>query len=154
MIKSLELPQKIMLLGSGELGKEFAIAAQRLGNFVIAVDRYKDAPAMQVADCCEVISMLSADDLEAIVSKYKPDFIVPEIEAIRTEKLAEFEQRGITVIPTAAATNYTMNRDRIRELAHTELGIRTAKYGYASSLNELIKISKQIGVTKIVKQVM
>ncbi|MGB6299713.1 MAG: formate-dependent phosphoribosylglycinamide formyltransferase [Rivularia sp. (in: cyanobacteria)] len=154
MKKSLQLPQKIMLLGSGELGKEFVIAAQRLGNFVIAVDRYENAPAMQVADCCEVISMLSADDLEAVVSKYKPDFIVPEIEAIRTEKLAEFEQRGITVIPTAAATNYTMNRDRIRELAHTELGVRTAKYGYASSLNELIDISNQIGFPNVVKPVM
>ncbi len=154
MKKSLKLPQKIMLLGSGELGKEFVIAAQRLGNFVIAVDRYKDAPAMQVADCCEVISMLSADDLEAVVSKYQPDFIVPEIEAIRTEKLAEFEQRGITVIPTAAATNYTMNRDRIRELAHTELGVRTAKYGYASSLDELITVSNQIGFPNVVKPVM
>ena len=154
MKKSVKLPKKIMLLGSGELGKEFVIAAQRLGNFVIAVDRYENAPAMQVADCCEVISMLSADDLEAVVSKYKPDFIVPEIEAIRTEKLAEFEQRGITVIPTAAATNYTMNRDRIRELAHTELGIRTAKYGYASSLNELIEISNQIGFPNVVKPVM
>jgi phosphoribosylglycinamide formyltransferase 2 len=154
MTKSLQLPQKIMLLGSGELGKEFVIAAQRLGNFVIAVDRYKDAPAMQVADCCEVISMLSADDLEAIVSKYQPDFIVPEIEAIRTEKLAEFEQRGITVIPTAAATNYTMNRDRIRELAHTELGVRTAKYGYASSLNDLITVSNKIGFPNVVKPVM
>jgi phosphoribosylglycinamide formyltransferase 2 len=154
MKKSLKLPQKIMLLGSGELGKEFVIAAQRLGNFVIAVDRYKDAPAMQVADCCEVISMLNADDLETIVSKYQPDFIVPEIEAIRTEKLAEFERRGITVIPTAAATNYTMNRDRIRELAHTELGVRTAKYGYASSLNELIEISNQIGFPNVVKPVM
>ena len=154
MNKSLKLPQKIMLLGSGELGKEFVIAAQRLGNFVIAVDRYKDAPAMQVADCCEVISMLSADDLETIVSKYQPDFIVPEIEAIRTEKLAEFEKRGITVIPTAAATNYTMNRDRIRDLAHTELGIRTAKYGYASSLNELITISNEIGFPNVVKPVM
>ncbi len=154
MTKSIKLPQKIMLLGSGELGKEFVIAAQRLGNFVIAVDRYKDAPAMQVADCCEVISMLNADDLEAVVSKYQPDFIVPEIEAIRTEKLAEFEQRGITVIPTAAATNYTMNRDRIRELAHTELGVRTAKYGYASSLNELIDISNEIGFPNVVKPVM
>ncbi|MEM9925556.1 MAG: formate-dependent phosphoribosylglycinamide formyltransferase [Cyanobacteria bacterium P01_D01_bin.50] len=154
MTKPLKLPQKIMLLGSGELGKEFAIAAQRLGNFVIAVDRYKDAPAMQVADCCEVISMLSADDLEAIVSKYQPNFIVPEIEAIRTEKLAEFEQRGITVIPTAIATNYTMNRDRIRELAHTELGIRTAKYGYASSLDELIAVSNEIGFPNVVKPVM
>jgi len=154
MKKSLKLPQKIMLLGSGELGKEFVIAAQRLGNFVIAVDRYKDAPAMQVADCCEVISMLSADDLEAVVSKYQPDFIVPEIEAIRTEKLTEFEQRGITVIPTAVATNYTMNRDRIRELAHTELGVRTAKYGYASSLDELITISNEIGFPNVVKPVM
>jgi phosphoribosylglycinamide formyltransferase 2 len=154
MKKSLKLPQKIMLLGSGELGKEFVIAAQRLGNFVIAVDRYKDAPAMQVADCCEVISMLNADDLETIVSKYQPDFIVPEIEAIRTEKLAEFERRGITVIPTAAATNYTMNRDRIRELAHTELGVRTAKYGYASSLNDLITVSNKIGFPNVVKPVM
>ncbi|MEL6163708.1 MAG: formate-dependent phosphoribosylglycinamide formyltransferase [Cyanobacteria bacterium J06628_3] len=154
MKTSLKLPKKIMLLGSGELGKEFVIAAQRLGNFVIAVDRYENAPAMQVADCSEVISMLSVDDLEAIIGKYKPDFIVPEIEAIRTEKLAEFEQRGITVIPTAAATNYTMNRDRIRELAHTELGIRTAKYGYASSLNELMEISNQIGFPNVVKPVM
>jgi phosphoribosylglycinamide formyltransferase 2 len=144
----------LMLLGSGELGKEFVIAAQRLGNFVIAVDRYANAPAMQVADCSEVISMLSADDLEAVVSKHQPDFIIPEIEAIRTEKLLEFEQRGITVIPTAAATNYTMNRDRIRELAHKELGIRTAKYGYATSLEELIAVSDEIGFPNVVKPVM
>ena len=104
---SIKLPKKLMLLGSGELGKEFAIAAQRLGNYVIAVDRYANAPAMQVADAYEVISMLSADDLEAVVTKHQPDIIIPEIEAIRTEKLIEFEQRGITVIPTAAATNYT-----------------------------------------------
>jgi phosphoribosylglycinamide formyltransferase 2 len=150
----MKLPKKIMLLGSGELGKEFAIAAQRLGNYVIAVDRYPGAPAMQVADTYEVISMLSADDLEAIVTKHQPDFIVPEIEAIRTEKLLEFEQRGITVIPTAAATNYTMNRDRIRELAHTELGIRTAKYAYAATLDELIEISNKIGFPNVVKPVM
>ncbi len=143
-----------MLLGSGELGKEFVIAAQRLGNYVIAVDRYENAPAMQVADCSEVISMLNGDDLERIVSKHQPDFIVPEIEAIRTEKLQEFEQRGITVIPTAAATNYTMNRDIIRELAHTQLGIRTAKYGYASSLEELVNISNGIGFPNVVKPVM
>ena len=111
-MKNLQLPQKIMLLGAGELGKEFVIAAQRLGNFVVAVDRYANAPAMQVADAAEVISMLNGEDLERVVSQYQPDFIVPEIEAIRTEKLSEFEQRGITVIPTAAATNYTMNRDR------------------------------------------
>lgn len=154
MKNSFKLPQKLMLLGSGELGKEFVIAAQRLGNYVIAVDRYANAPAMQVADCCEVISMLSADDLEAVVTKHQPDFIIPEIEAIRTEKLQEFEQRGIIVIPTAAATNYTMNRDRIRELAHQKLGIRTAKYGYASTLEELINISQEIGFPNVVKPVM
>ncbi|MDF5708635.1 MAG: formate-dependent phosphoribosylglycinamide formyltransferase [Nostoc sp. S4] len=151
---NVKLPQKLMLLGSGELGKEFTIAAQRLGNYVIAVDRYPNAPAMQVADCFEVISMLSADDLEAIVTKHQPDFIIPEIEAIRTEKLLEFEHRGITVIPTAAATNYTMNRDRIRELAHQQLGIRTAKYGYAVSLKELIAVSDEIGFPNVVKPVM
>ncbi|ABA22632.1 formate-dependent phosphoribosylglycinamide formyltransferase [Trichormus variabilis ATCC 29413] len=154
MSKAIKLPQKLMLLGSGELGKEFVIAAQRLGNYVIAVDRYANAPAMQVADFCEVISMLSADDLEAVVTKYQPDFIIPEIEAIRTEKLQEFEDRGITVIPTAAATNYTMNRDRIRELAHEELGIRTAKYGYAITLEELIAVSDEIGFPNVVKPVM
>lgn len=154
MSTSIKLPKKLMLLGSGELGKEFVIAAQRLGNYVIAVDRYENAPAMQVADCSEVISMLSADDLETVVTKHQPDLIIPEIEAIRTEKLLEFEQRGITVIPTAAATNYTMNRDRIRELAHTQLGVRTAKYGYASTLEELIAISNEIGFPNVVKPVM
>ncbi len=154
MDSNIKLPQKLMLLGSGELGKEFVIAAQRLGNYVIAVDRYENAPAMQVADCAEVISMLSADDLERIVSNYQPDFIIPEIEAIRTEKLLEFEERGMVVIPTAAATNYTMNRDRIRELAHRKLGIRTAKYGYASTLEELIAISDEIGFPNVVKPVM
>jgi phosphoribosylglycinamide formyltransferase 2 len=151
---SIKLPQKLMLLGSGELGKEFAIAAQRLGNYVIAVDRYANAPAMQVADAYEVISMLSADDLEAVVTKHQPNIIIPEIEAIRTEKLIEFEQRGITVIPTAAATNYTMNRDKIRELAHQKLGIRTAKYGYAITLEELIIVSDEIGFPNVVKPVM
>ncbi|MCC5598354.1 formate-dependent phosphoribosylglycinamide formyltransferase [Nostoc favosum] len=151
---SIKLPQKLMLLGSGELGKEFAIAAQRLGNYVIAVDRYANAPAMQVADAYEVISMLSADDLEAVVTKHQPNIIIPEIEAIRTEKLIEFEQRGITVIPTATATNYTMNRDRIRELAHQQLGIRTAKYGYATTLEELITVSNEIGFSNVVKPVM
>lgn len=143
-----------MLLGSGELGKEFVIAAQRLGNYVIAVDRYEKAPAMQVADCSEVISMLSAEELERVVAQYQPDFIIPEIEAIRTEKLLEFEQRGITVIPTAMATNYTMNRDRIRELAHQELGVRTAKYAYATTLDELVDVSQTIGFPNVVKPVM
>ena len=154
MVKNIQLPKKIMLLGAGELGKEFVIAAQRLGNFVVAVDRYANAPAMQVADAAEVISMLSASDLERVVAKYQPDFIVPEIEAIRTEKLAEFETRGYTVIPTAAATDYTMNRDRIRELAAQELGIRTAKYAYASSLVELEQVAPEIGFPNVIKPVM
>lgn len=150
----LKLPKKLMLLGSGELGKEFTIAAQRLGNHVIAVDRYPQAPAMQVADQCEVISMLSGDDLERVVTKHQPDYIIPEIEAIRTEKLAEFEQRGITVIPTAKATHYTMNRDRIRELAHHELGVRTAKYTYATTLAEMQAAATAIGFPNVVKPVM
>ena len=153
-MKNLQLPQKIMLLGAGELGKEFVIAAQRLGNYVIAIDSYPNAPAMQVADTSEVISMLNGDDLERVVQKHQPNFIVPEIEAIRTEKLAEFEHRGITVIPTAAATNYTMNRDRIRDLAANKLGIRTAKYAYATSLEELIQVSAKIGFPNVVKPVM
>ncbi len=150
----IKLPKKLMLLGAGELGKEFAIAAQRLGNYVIAVDRYDNAPAMQVADAREVIPMLSAEDLERVVSKHQPDFIIPEIEAIRTEKLAEFEQRGITVIPTAKATHYTMNRDRIRELAHQQLGVRTAKYEYATNLTEMQAVSEKIGFPNVVKPVM
>ena len=154
MKENITLPQRIMLLGSGELGKEFVIAAQRLGNFIVAVDRYANAPAMQVADASEVISMLDGAELERIVQQYQPDFIVPEIEAIRTEKLIELEKKGYTVIPTAAATNYTMNRDRIRELAATELGIRTAKYAYASSLTELQSVSKEIGFPNVVKPVM
>jgi phosphoribosylglycinamide formyltransferase 2 len=143
-----------MLLGAGELGKEVVIAAQRLGNRVIAVDRYANAPAMQVADGAEVISMLSGDDLEQVVARYQPDYLIPEIEAIRTEKLQEFEDRGITVIPTARATHYTMNRDRIRDLAASELGVRTARYAYATSLAELQAASDRIGYPNVVKPVM
>jgi phosphoribosylglycinamide formyltransferase 2 len=150
----MKLPKKIMLLGAGELGKEFVIAAQRLGLTVIAVDRYPHAPAMQVADNSAVISMLNSEDLERVVQEFRPDIIVPEIEAIRTEKLQEFEDRGITVIPTAKATDYTMNRDRIRELASTELGVRTARYAYATSLEELVTASEAIGFPNVVKPVM
>lgn len=150
----LSLPKKLMVLGAGELGKELVIAAQRLGNTVIAVDRYDNAPAMQVADTREVISMLSAEGLEQVVSKHQPDYLIPEIEAIRTEKLVEFEERGITVIPTAKATHYTMNRDRIRDLAHRELGIRTAHYAYASSLTEMQMVAQSIGFPQVVKPVM
>ena len=148
------LPKTLMLLGSGELGKEFVIAAQRLGNTVIAIDRYANAPAMQVADVAETISMLDGDALEAVVKKYQPDFIVPEIEAIRTEKLLELEAAGYRVIPTAAATHYTMNRDRIRDLASRELGVRTAKYAYASSLEEAIAACDDIGFPNVIKPVM
>ncbi len=150
----MKLPKRIMLLGAGELGKEFAIAAQRLGQYVVAVDRYAHAPAMQIADASAVISMLNGDDLERVVQEFQPDIIVPEIEAIRTEKLQEFEQRGITVIPTAKATDYTMNRDRIRELAHRELGVRTANYAYANTLEEMVAAAAHIGFPNVVKPVM
>ncbi|WGS74884.1 formate-dependent phosphoribosylglycinamide formyltransferase [Pseudanabaena galeata] len=151
---AITLPKKIMLLGSGELGKEVVIAAQRLGNTVIAVDRYDNAPAMQVADNREVISMLDGESLEAVVKKHQPDLIVPEVEAIRTEKLLELEAQGYTVIPTAAATNFTMNRDRIRDLASSELGLRTARYAYANSLDELKTVAAEIGFPNVIKPVM
>ncbi|MEB3228405.1 MAG: formate-dependent phosphoribosylglycinamide formyltransferase [Synechocystis sp.] len=154
MQSPLTLPQTFLLLGAGELGKEFTIAAQRLGNRVIAVDRYDQAPAMQVADDREVISMLEGEALEAIVKKHQPDWIVPEVEAIRTEKLLDLEHQGYRVIPTAQATNLTMNRDRIRELAATELGIRTAKYDYAENLDQLKNVSQWIGFPNVVKPVM
>jgi phosphoribosylglycinamide formyltransferase 2 len=145
---------KIMLLGSGELGKEFAISAKRLGQTVIAVDRYEGAPAMQVADAYEVIDMLNAEELERVVTKHKPEIIVPEIEAIRTEKLAEFEKRGIQVVPTAKAAHLTMNRDAIRDVAYTKLKLKTAKYAYAETCEELIKASNEIGFPNVVKPVM
>ncbi|MEH2589997.1 formate-dependent phosphoribosylglycinamide formyltransferase [Bradyrhizobium sp. AZCC 1721] len=146
--------RKLMLLGSGELGKEFVISAQRLGLNVIAVDRYVGAPAMQVADHFEVIDMLSATDLERVVAEHKPDIVVPEIEAIRTEKLLEFEQRGIQVTPSAKAAHLTMNRDAIRDLAANQLKLRTARFAYAESREELIRMSEDIGYPNVVKPVM
>lgn len=148
------MSKKLMLLGSGELGKEVVISLKRLGHHVIAVDRYKNAPAMQVADAFEVINMLDANDLQKIVEKHKPDFIIPEIEAIRTEKLEEFEKQGIQVIPTARAAFLTMNRIAIREVAHKELGLRTAKYAYATSALELKNKILEIGLPCVVKPVM
>lgn len=147
--------KKIMLLGSGELGKEFVIAVKRLGCHVIAVDAYADAPAMQVADECEVLtSMLNGDELDAIVAKHKPDIIVPEIEAIRTERFYDYEKQGIQVVPSAKAANITMNRRAIRDLAAKELGIRTAPYTYAASESELEEAVKQIGLPCVVKPLM
>ncbi len=145
---------KIMLLGSGELGKEVVISAKRLGKTVVAVDRYAGAPAMQVADHFEVINMLDAGELGRVVAKHRPDMIVPEIEAIRTERLRDFERNGITVIPTAEATYLTMNRVAIREVASKELGIRTARYAYATSLEELRKAAVDVGIPCVVKPVM
>lgn len=143
-----------MLLGSGELGKEFTIAAKRAGAYVIACDKYAGAPAMQMADEHEVFDMLDGDLLEAAVKKHHPDIIVPEIEAIRTERLFEFEKQGIQIVPSARAVNYTMNRKAIRDLAAKELGIRTAKYFYAKTFEEFKKAADEIGFPCVVKPLM
>ncbi|MFQ7386548.1 MAG: formate-dependent phosphoribosylglycinamide formyltransferase [Alistipes sp.] len=148
-----EVHEKIMLLGSGELGKEFVIAAQRLGQTVVACDSYAGAPAMQVADACEVFHMLDGDALAAAVGKHRPDIIVPEIEAIRTERLYEFEKAGVQVVPSARAVNFTMNRKAIRDLAAKELGLKTARYFYATSYDEL-KQAARIGFPCVVKPLM
>ena len=145
--------KKIMLLGSGELGKEVIISAQRLGCEVIAVDRYDNAPGMQVADKYEVINMLDEQELKKCIKKHKPDLIVPEIEAIRTEVLLEIEKEGQTVIPTARAANLTMNRDRIRDLAKS-IGLPTAQYQYAENINDFTKAVEEIGIPCVVKPVM
>ena len=148
------MTKKILLLGSGELGKEFVIAAQRLGQYVIACDAYAGAPAMQVADEYEVFSMLDGDALDAAVAKHRPDIIVPEIEAIRTERLYHFEEEGIQVVPSAKAVNFTMNRKAIRDLAAKELGLKTARYYYAKSLEELKEAADKIGFPCVVKPLM
>jgi phosphoribosylglycinamide formyltransferase 2 len=143
-----------MLLGSGELGKEVAIAAQRLGCRVVACDRYANAPAMQVADTSEVFPMTDATALKEVIQRHRPDVVIPEIEALAVEALAELEQDGITVIPTARATAFTMNRDQIRDLAAGELGLRTARFAYASNAAELKRVSAPLGWPVVVKPVM
>lgn len=148
------MTKKILLLGSGELGKEFVIAAKRLGQYVVACDSYAGAPAMQVADACEVFDMLDGDRLEAVVAKHDPDIIVPEIEAIRTERLYACEERGIQVVPSARAVNFTMNRKSIRDLAAEELGLKTAQYFYARSFDELKAAAARIGFPCVVKPLM
>lgn len=148
------LQKKIMLLGSGELGKEVVIALQRLGQHVIAVDSYSGAPAMQVAHEYEVINMLNAEALDGVIEKHKPDIIVPEIEAIRTERFYAYEQMGITVVPSAKAANFTMNRKAIRDLAAKELGLKTANYLYATSLEEFKHAVLKIGIPCVVKPLM
>lgn len=146
--------KKILLLGSGELGREFAIAAKRAGQYVIACDKYDNAPAMHVADEREVFSMLDGEALAAVVSKHRPDIIVPEIEAIRTERLFDFEEQGIQVVPSARAVNYTMNRRAIRDLAARQLGLRTAKYFYAKTFDEFRRAADEIGFPCVVKPLM
>ncbi len=148
------MTKKILLLGSGELGKEFVIACQRKGQHVVACDSYAGAPAMQVADECEVFNMLDGDALMAAVEKHRPDIIVPEIEAIRTERLYDCEKMGIQVVPSARAVNFTMNRNAIRELAHTELGLKTADYRYATTYEELEAAAAVIGFPCIIKPLM
>lgn len=139
------MKKKILLLGSGELGKEFVIAAQRLGQYVIAVDSYDGAPAMQVAHEKEIINMLDEKLLDQVVAKHKPDLIVPEIEAIRTERFYEYEKQGYQIVPSAKAANFTMNRKSIRDLAAKDLKLLTAKYLYASSEEELLKATEILG---------
>ena len=152
MIKNV-FPKKIMLLGSGELGKEVGIAAKRLGCYVIACDRYKNAPAMQIADQFEVLNMNNATELKEVISNSNPDIIIPEIEALAVDALKEIEQM-ITVIPNSRATAITMNRDRIRDLASKELNIRTAKFRYATNQSELNFHAETMGYPFLIKPVM
>lgn len=146
--------KKILLFGSGELGKEFVIACQRLGQYVIAVDSYEGAPAMQVAQEFEVINMLDGAELDRLVAKHQPDIIVPEIEAIRTERFYDYEAQRIQVVPSAKAGNFTMNRKAIRDLAAIEVGVRTATYRYATSFEELKAGVAVTGIPCVVKPLM
>ena len=145
---------RILLLGSGELGREFVISAKRLGAYVIACDAYADAPAMQLADTCEVFSMLDGEKLREAAEKHRPDYIVPEIEAIRTSVLAELEEEGFTVVPSARAAQLTMNRDAIRDLAANELGLAVSKYRYAKNLEEVFAAAQHTGLPCVIKPVM
>src|SRR6185295_8442542 len=144
----------LMLLGSGELGREFAIAAKRLGCRMIACDRYADAPAMQVADESEVFSMLDDKALRAAVEKHRPDVIVPEIEAIDTATLVALESEGWRVAPSAKAVQLTMNRDGIREFAARELALVTSKYRFAESREEAMAAAREVGMPCVIKPVM
>ena len=148
------MSDKIVLLGSGELGKELVIALKRLGQYVIACDSYEGAPAMQVADEFEVIDMLSGYALDKVIAKHQPKLIVPEIESIRTERFYDYEKQGYTVVPSAKAANFTMNRKLIRDLAAKDLGVKTAPYQYATSLEEFKSAVAEIGMPCVVKPLM
>ena len=145
---------KILLLGSGELGKELVISLKRLGEYVVACDNYANAPAMQVADEFEVFNMLDAAALDSMVEKHNPKLIVPEIESIRTERFFAYEEQGYNVVPSARAANFTMNRKLIRDLAAKELNLRTAKYAYATNKNEFDTAVHEIGMPCVVKPLM
>ncbi len=144
----------LMLLGSGELGREFAIAAKRIGCKVIACDRYANAPAMQLADACEVFSMLDGKALKAAVKKHKPDVVVPEIEMIDTAALTALEKEGWRIAPSARAVELTMNRDGIRDFAARELGLLTSRYRFAESREEALAAAADIGLPCVIKPVM
>lgn len=146
--------KRIMLLGSGELGKEVIISLQRYGMFTIACDNYLNAPAMQVSDTFEVFDMLDGKALDAAIVKHKPDIIVPEVESIRTDRLYDYEAEGFHVVPSAKAANYTMNRKLIRDLAAKDLNLKTAPYEYASSRITFEEAIKKIGLPSIVKPLM
>ena len=146
--------KKILLLGSGELGKELVIALQRLGQYIIAVDNYENAPAMQVAHDFEVIDMLDGDALDSLIEKHQPDLIVPEVESIRTERFYDYEKQGFKVIPSAKAANFTMNRKALRDLVAQKLELKTAKYRYATSYEELKKGVEKCGFPCVVKPLM
>tara|TARA_R110002033_G_scaffold76978_4_gene128641 strand:+ start:41827 stop:43029 length:1203 start_codon:yes stop_codon:yes gene_type:complete len=154
MTDPMTFTKKILLLGSGELGREFTISAKRLGAYVIACDAYDHAPAMQVADASETFSMLDGDKLRAAIEKHRPDLIVPEVEAIRTEILADMEAEGYHVVPSARATQLTMNRDAIRDVAAQELGLTTSRYHYAESFAEVASAAADIGLPLVIKPVM
>lgn len=145
---------KILLLGSGELGREFVISAKRLGCHVVACDSYAGAPAMQMADESEVFSMLDADLLRDAIRRHQPDFVVPEVEAIRTEVLAEMEAEGVNIVPSARATQLTMNRDAIRDVAAQDLGLTTSRYQYAETLAEVLSGAEFTGLPCVIKPVM
>ena len=145
---------KILLLGSGELGKELVIALKRLGQYVVACDNYAGAPAMQVADEFEVINMLDGTALDKVVAKHQPKLIVPEVESIRTDRFYEYEKQGFNVVPSAKAANFTMNRKLIRDLAAKDLGLRTAKYFYATTIEEYKTAVAEIGLPCVVKPLM
>ena len=146
--------KKVLLLGSGELVRELVIAVQRFGQYIVAVDNYSDAPAMQVAQAYEVINMLDGNSLDAVVTKHKPDIIIPEVESIRTERFYDYEKQGYQVVPSAKAANFTMNRRAIRDLAAIDLELKTATFRYASSYNELKEGVEVCGMPCVVKPLM